>query len=413
MPDIHSFKSYAIFFLLTFLVFSNLYSMILPGWLYWVGLILIVVFTISKLRGFSNVSTAAFCLLVVGLLSNILNNNVNFRLVLFTAVIFSALIPSSYELYSFRIRLLFTLFVGFGITAIINYYAKMVNIDYAIYTWHYYKGMDPTKLKFQGFTNNSMWLSAACGVATIFFTYIAVRFWESRKVISFIALAFICCSIYVTVASASRSATGISLGASALLLYLGSQDSRKFLQIIIPVLIVAAIAYPMIDSVSGNMRNKQLAQEASGHTSRDALWNARFEEFESSPVIGVGFGATGLDGDVGRAETGSGWLTILSQTGLAGAICVLIIMSKTIIPLQELRNNRLLALYFCVFLYMCLHSIFEAYMFQGGWYLCLIFWMLVSVLAEYKVYGDFSLDMNEENLEEFDNSEVIESDESI
>ena len=44
-------------------------------------------------------------------------------------------------------------------------------------------------------------------------------------------------------------------------------------------------------------------------------------------------------------------------------------------------------LFFVILFYFCLHSLFEAYMFQAGWYMCLLFWMLVGVLDDFKEYG--------------------------
>ena len=136
-----------------------------------------------------------------------------------------------------------------------------------------------------------------------------------------------------------------------------------------------------------------------GTTSRTRLWNDRVEEFESSPIWGVGFGVAGIgdDAKVGRVETGSGWLTVLSQTGIIGFILVLLSVKKAFLPLSVLREDDKLTLFSIVLFYFCIHSLFEAYMFQAGWYLCLIFWMLVSVLDDSKEYGFPNDVINEED----------------
>lgn len=130
-------------------------------------------------------------------------------------------------------------------------------------------------------------------------------------------------------------------------------------------------------------------RDEKGTTSRTRLWNDRVEEFESSPIWGVGFGVAGIgdDAKVGRVETGSGWLTVLSQTGIIGFILVLLSVKKAFLPLSVLREDDKLTLFSIVLFYFCIHSLFEAYMFQAGWYLCLIFWMLVGVLDDSKRYG--------------------------
>lgn len=84
-----------------------------------------------------------------------------------------------------------------------------------------------------------------------------------------------------------------------------------------------------------------------GETSRTKLWDARLEEFKSSPLWGIGFGVTGIGDKAtsGRAETGSGWLTVLSQTGIIGFTLVILIIKRAILPLKIIRNSPKIALY--------------------------------------------------------------------
>lgn len=108
----------------------------------------------------------------------------------------------------------------------------------------------------------------------------------------------------------------------------------------------------------------------------------------SSPIWGIGFGVTGVGENAvsGRAETGSGWLTILSQTGLAGFVLAVLLVRRAILPLRMLRNNLHMALYTSLLFYLSLHTLFEAYIFQSGWYLCFVYWLTVSVLDDYRRY---------------------------
>ena len=115
--------------------------------------------------------------------------------------------------------------------------------------------------------------------------------------------------------------------------------------------------------------------DESGNTSRTALWNARMEEFKSSPIWGIGFGVTGIgeEATTGRAETGSGWLTVLSQTGIVGLILALLIVKRAILPLRLLRNNSRMALYSALLAFLCLHTMFEAYLFSLVGISCFVF----------------------------------------
>lgn len=119
-------------------------------------------------------------------------------------------------------------------------------------------------------------------------------------------------------------------------------------------------------SDSDKMKSKIEYQKATGGTSRDALWKARLIEFESSPIWGIGFGVTGIGNNAisGRAETGSGWLTILSQTGIIGFILTLLLVSRAILPIKILQKIHewhyiLQYLHFLVYILFLKHIFFN------------------------------------------------------
>ena len=92
------------------------------------------------------------------------------------------------------------------------------------------------------------------------------------------------------------------------------------------------------------------------------------------------------EGYENSTETGSGWLTALAQTGLIGFSLICFLVYKVKLTLNDLRTDSTAALFEAVMLFLLLHSFFEAYMFQIGWYMCLFFWLLLSVLDDYKTY---------------------------
>ena len=276
---------------------------------------------------------------------------------------------------------------GYVITGLLNNYAHRIGFNYQLYSWKHL-GEEFT-IDFSGFTNHPMWLSAACGIGVIFLTYWMNILWSrGRKLRAFLFLLLIFLTLQTLVWGGSRSALGICICASLLLIWLSNKNIGKTFFILCIFAISAAVITPILMSDADKMKSKINHQEATGKTSRDGLWDARFVEFVSSPIWGIGFGVTGVGEKAvsGRAETGSGWLTILSQTGLAGFVLAVLLVRRAILPLRMLRNNLHMALYTSLLFYLSLHTLFEAYIFQSGWYLCFVYWLTVSILDDYRKY---------------------------
>ena len=96
-------------------------------------------------------------------------------------------------------------------------------------------------------------------------------------------------------------------------------------------------------------------------------------------------------------------------------ICILVYKAR--LPKYVLKTDSTAALMEAVMLYMCLHSLFEAYMFQVGWYMCFVFWLLVSILDDYKIYGPIpelenSLFGEEDTLELYEPEQYVKEDEN-
>lgn len=385
-------RDYRLEIFMAICLFSNLYPDI-PDFLYYVLLILTF---FMALRNKANVTgeraSLAIGMLAVIVLTSTINFSLSMRVPLFILVFLVSLIFSSYKYYKFKVRLLRCILWGCALTVPLNYYAHVAGINYQLFNSRHI-GEEFT-LDFAGFTNHPMWLSAACALATIFFVYHMINIWNKKGIgWSLIMVPFIFGSVMVTIWGASRSAIGISIGASLLLIYIANNKITKTFGIITVIVFASILAMPRFIEGSERMQGKQKYQQEIGQNSRTALWNARLEELASSPLWGIGFSATGI-GDkkqVGRAETGSGWLSVLSQSGIIGMILILLIVKRALIPLHYLRENREMALYFVLFVFMSLHTLFEAYIFQGGWYLCLVYWLLVGVLDDYKKYRKIAL----------------------
>lgn len=378
--------------LLSVCLFSNLYSFVLPNYLYYV-LWLAFIFAIVKMHTISagmraNQTFGLICLIIF---STVINFSMfDYRWIMMCIILYITLCMRSYKFFLFKERFLFVSLFGYIFTGLINNYAHVIGFNYSL-MYGLHAGEEST-IDFSGFTNNPMWLSAACGIGIIFLSYWMNRLWGQRKrLLALLMLPLMFLTLQTLVWGGSRSALGISIGASLLLVWLSNKNVGKTILIFASFGILAYVAIPVLMSDSDKMQSKQGGMnfvDESGNTSRTALWNARIEEFKSSPIWGIGFGVTGIgeEATTGRAETGSGWLTVLSQTGIVGLILALLIVKRAVLPLRLLRNNSRMALYSALLAFLCLHTIFEAYLFQSGWYLCFVLWLVVSILDDYKKY---------------------------
>lgn len=140
---------------------------------------------------------------------------------------------------------------------------------------------------------------------------------------------------------------------------------------------------------TGAMLAKQEYQESIERHSRETLWEQRLEEFKSSPIIGIGFAAHGTEEDktTSRVELGGGWIAVLSQIGILGAIIIAIINIKALLSFNATRNDYFMSYIYALYIFFCIHSIVEGYMLQGGWYMCIILWMTQGLLIEHKRFG--------------------------
>ena len=364
---------YKLEILLSICLFSNLYPDI-PSFLYyilWVSFLYILSQTSAVDIG--RRAKIAYGLILLIICSTIVNVAIfDYRWILMCILLYITLCRTSYRFFKFKERFLFVSLFGYVITGLLNNYAHRIGFNYQLYSWKHL-GEEFT-IDFSGFTNHPMWLSAACGIGVIFLTYWMNILWSrGRKLRAFLFLLLIFLTLQTLVWGGSRSALGICICASLLLIWLSNKNIGKTFFILCIFAISAAVITPILMSDADKMKSKINHQEATGKTSRDGLWDARFVEFVSSPISG-------------RAETGSGWLTILSQTGLAGFVLAVLLVRRAILPLRMLRNNLHMALYTSLLFYLSLHTLFEAYIFQSGWYLCFVYWLTVSILDDYRKY---------------------------
>ena len=102
--------------------------------------------------------------------------------------------------------------------------------------------------------------------------------------------------------------------------------------------------------------------------------------------IGSGFATAWYAGNnlvLGRLESGSGWLSILFQLGVFGTSVMVLILMRVKRVLKYIDHDNTLQLFVICTLFICLHSCFEGYLLTVGYYIGVVFWLLIGHLSVY------------------------------
>lgn len=232
---------------------------------------------------------------------------------------------------------------------------------------------------FGGLTPHSMLLGPIASISTVFLVYKAYQ--EKKKWYWALAIA----SMGSILFSASRSALVCCIAGTVMMLYLTSARKGKFMKSMLLFTILVTSTFPLWESATDMVMEKSMNNiEMGGLTaSRDIKWINRWEEYESSPIWGIGFDAVDLDHyqdysfQTGQIEPGTSWLTILSMLGTIGALLLLPIFYRCFKAccLSGDKSNALLGGLLMLF---AIHMIVEGYIFSAGGFLCYILWLTIG-----------------------------------
>lgn len=371
--------------LTVFFLFTNLFPKEFPQFMYYISFVLIlykmVSFNISE-----NSRTRIFYFFITFLwISTIIGMALDFRLVIFSIILYICAPRQSIKWHLYKLRLLRNIFIGFGLATMANFYAKLAGINQTELD-PYLAAMGRVK-EFAGFCTHPMWTSAAGAISALFFISMSFRPFMKNKWIRLCCYVMALISLYVVVISGSRSAFVLSLASSMLIIKMQSKQAST-LVINISVVAITIVAFgPILMKNAGAMLQKKNSFEiTTKQTSRDALWSQRMAEFKSSPLLGIGFAAHGVGYNkrIGRNESGGGYISVLAQSGMIGACFIIFIWIVAFMLPDKIGGNPNTILVYCTFAFMTVQSIVEGYIFQGGWYLCLVIWLIVGVLIEHK-----------------------------
>lgn len=369
----------------SFLLFTNLFPKIFPQVLYYISFVLILKKMTEYTQKDSNKTYLFYAFIGFLWLTTTMGMALDLRLVIFSTILFMCAPRNSIKWHLYKLKLLQNIFLGFGIATLANFYAKIAGINQI--TPNEFMMTTGKVTEFSGFCTHPMWTSAASALSTLLFTSMAFRSYASHKWMKGLYFALIVISLYVVVISGSRSAFVLALACSLLIIKMQSQKASALFRNITIIAIATVVFSPFIMKNAGAMLQKKNSFEITvENTSRDALWSQRMAEFKSSPIIGIGFAAhgIGLNKAVGRNESGGGYISVLAQTGIIGIYFIFAIWFSAFMLPKSIGKNSNTILTYCTFVFMTIHSIVEGYMFQGGWYLCLVIWLIIGVMIEHK-----------------------------
>jgi O-antigen ligase len=382
---------------ITLLVFSNIFQQFVPAQLYFVGLFLFA-YQYRKYKPVSHPQRGLFIAFILVLwFSSVVGFVLDFRLVAITIVLVVSAPSISYEWYCYKLNLLKCFYWGFAGVTLLNFYAKLIDYNYiAQFQDIYSMGR---QFEFSGFGRFAMWTSCAAAISTMVFTSYAFRNRTPSKLYNIISFAMILVSLYIVMISASRAAFVLAIACSLLIVKMQTNNDGKLLRNLIILGVTASLFAPILeDNAEAMLRKRNGFEITTKNTSREELWGSRMEEFRSSPIWGIGFAAHGVGANkrIGRFESGGSYISVLAQAGLIGILLVFFIwLAASSLP-SNIPKDPDVILTYCAFVFMTFHCTIEGYMFQAGWYLCFIVWLIVGVMIETKYFKN---EIEEENLE--------------
>jgi O-antigen ligase len=245
-----------------------------------------------------------------------------------------------------------------------------------------------------GITLHSMALGPIAGIAAIYALTIAVSK-KSRFYWLLTGICFLSCLI-----SGARSAL-LGLFAGASIFPIMQIKNKAFRWIVLfsillgSVLLSIGIDMGTIEEFFSFKQDSAMEKYTAElmkkglRNSRTELWELRWNEFESSPLVGVGIGVDvtgGLKTEYGTVvvEPGSSYLAVLSMTGIVGAVSLFVFLISIIwkfkknwdfIPITI--HNEMVS----IGIFWAIYSVSEGSIYAVGSIFCMLFWLWVSQLS--------------------------------
>lgn len=253
---------------------------------------------------------------------------------------------------------------------------------------------------FRGIFCMGMTLSPAAAIVTL--GAICRIFNSHTKIERSILIPIAMAATIMTIAGGSRIAL---IGLAAGIMILAGINHKKILlslknttirTITLSIVILSALLLPQAFHTI-NFKTRYAIEHGSLFYSRTELWQDRINEFKASPLIGIGyagllhddsqeFQSTEIQGNkvtcnkeqqiaTRKIEPGSGWLSILSYTGIIGFISFLWFLTSVIC--REIRHpgKQLQSLSSILFIFCLINALCEGWLLFCGALLFPLFWL--------------------------------------
>lgn len=233
---------------------------------------------------------------------------------------------------------------------------------------------------FSGLTCHSMILGPISAISMIYLSHLALQL---KKKWIWILVAM---SIGSGLFASSRSALLGGIAGILAVIFFKSETTTKFLKKIIAIVLLGIVSFPFwSNALDGIIAKNEINTDYGEFGSRTALWNNRLDEFRSSPIVGIGFGAVDETRNKissnGVIEPGSSWLCILSMTGILGFLLVVIILINSIINWFFNKKSTYLI---GIITFFTIHMTAEGYIYAGGVAPCLLLWLTIGCCYDKK-----------------------------
>ncbi len=384
----------SISFLPAFIFFAMDMSGILGGWgyiLYYPMLFILALYCIINAK---KISIVHFLYLIICLVSILLNDIPPYYRIYSRYLVFILLLLSFSNLVNGRKIALMRLhaFHIFSILTVI-----LVTINYIFFTLGFVKSEALTLYEERGLytgstANNEMGLLGAISIMFII-TY-SIKFFKQISTLSKVVL-FICLVSAISMMAMASSRMGLMCTIFSILfvIYKLNTNIKKITISLFLIIIGGFLVSTFMGDKFKFMLEKNGNQiEEINLNSREDMWQSRIKEYKESPIYGIGFGYmkygwgnAGAENTKGRIESGSGWASVVSQTGTLGAICMFFIVIPNLIYLLRRKSNSYCSAWYSGMCIMfILQPITEAYITTVGAVLCCLFWLNYSVIESFR-----------------------------
>ncbi|WP_040281401.1 O-antigen ligase family protein [Psychroserpens damuponensis] len=239
---------------------------------------------------------------------------------------------------------------------------------------------------FQGLTSHSMLIGPITSLMMLIIIWKATQKKIDRKLLIVCILMVLVCLYCLLLAGSRGSLIGGILSSFILFLLVFRKNFSKIIKLVafVIILVGATVPYWSVYTANIDKKNEYAEEQGDDFASRSELWGYRYEEFEQSPVIGIGF-ASANKGEIneinGRIEPGTSWGVLFAQLGILGAIPLIVLFLSYFRKLYRTEDayhkGKLL---FAMLFFFTIHMVVEGYILGSGSFMFFYVWLLLGVI---------------------------------